>query len=137
MAQPTQKPIEITELIRRSEAARAQLGASHAALKRKLDVPARIRDSVVAEPTKWVGGSLAVGFMAKFLFRKKKPDSTKRIKKVKKQRNFFLGLLALGMTVAKPVARIYATKLIKDYFRNRLEAGIANRPKRATARSPY
>ena len=41
------------------------------------------------------------------------------------------------MTVAKPIAKIYATKLIKDYLRNRFETGIANRPQRGTVRSPY
>ncbi len=135
MAQSNKNKHELAELIRQSEAARAQLSASKAAFKRKIDVPTRIKGSISEEPTKWVGGSLLLGFLSKFLFgRGSKQPSTKignqRVKAVKKERNFLFGILALITACAKPLMRMYATKLVKNYFQSQLRGGAAARPAR-------
>lgn len=126
MAKPTQKQAELEELVRRSEASRLRLADAHSALKDKLNVPARLVSSMRAEPAKWLGGSAVAGFVTSRLFRSKK--SPKKVREIKKQRNFLLGTLTLAAAVAKPAARIYATKLIKDYFNRQLADGTARRP---------
>ncbi|MFD2255750.1 hypothetical protein ACFSSA_03595 [Luteolibacter algae] len=127
----------MVELIRLSEISRAQLGQAHAHFKHKLDVPSRMKDSLKAEPVKWVGGSLAAGFLGSFLFKgKNKQKTPERVKTVKKERNFLISLLLLGLTMAKPAAKIYATKLLKDYFRTQLANGTLLK-KRDRSIPPY
>ena len=138
MAYKHQNKVDIQKLIERSEKARETITEARLELKNKFDVAGRIREAVTSDPVKLVGGSLVGGFLLKkIFFRKRKAESSYRVKEVKKQRNFFFGMLALAMAVIKPVGKIYATKLIKDYLRNRFETGIANRPQRGTVRSPY
>lgn len=120
MAKPTQKSLELAELIRRSEAARIQIGHAHLQLKKKLDIPLRIRDSLKSSPWKWLGGSLGVGFLGSFMFRSKRPEI--RYEPEKKHRGWFIGLLMMLFALAKPTLKIYATKLVKDYLQNQLNA---------------
>lgn len=131
MAKTTKTTVKISELIAQSEAARLQLGKSHAEFKCKLDLPTRLRESVKAEPTKWIGGSAAVGLVGSFLLRrKKKPKQlARRAKKVKKQKSLPLAALGMVFTAMKPAAKIYATKLLKDYFKNQISSGTALRPR--------
>ncbi len=126
MAKSTQQKAEIAELIRRSEASRLRLSDAHSVLKDRLNVPARLVGSLKAEPKKWIGGSVVVGLVASRFFRSKKPS--KKVRKVKKPRSLLLGTLTLAATMAKPAAKIYATKLLKDYFRRQLDDGSARRP---------
>lgn len=116
----------LEELVHRSEAARLRLTESHANLKHKLDLPSRARESVMEQPAKWLGGSLAAGFMGSFLFRKRKPAPA-RVKELKRQRGFLLGLLSLALAMGKPLAKVYATKLVKDYLTGRIAAGARAR----------
>lgn len=124
MAKPTQKSLELAELIRRSQAARIQIGHAHLQFKKKLDLPLRIRDSLKSSPLKWLGGSLGVGFLGSFLFRSKRPEI--RYEPEKKQRGWFIGLLMMLFALAKPSLKIYATKLVKDYLQNQLSARSGN-----------
>lgn len=136
MAKSTKKEVKIHELIARSEAARLQLGKSHAELKRRLDVPTRLRESVKADPKKWIGGSAAVGLVGSFLFRSKKKRKRNRnrvgglVKEEKNQRNMLFSALGLIFTVMRPVAKIYGTKLLKDFLKGQLTRGSVLRPKR-------
>jgi hypothetical protein len=117
MAKPTQKSLELAELIRRSEAARIQIGHAHLQFKKKLDIPLRIKNSLKFSPLKWLGGSVAAGFVGSLLFRsKRKPKHEPE----KKHRGWFIGLLMMLFALAKPTLKIYATKLLKDYLQNQL-----------------
>ena len=127
MAKSTQKSIKLGQLIRSSEASRLQLGLAHARLKHRLDVSARIKESMKAEPVKWLGGSAVAGFFGSFLFKSKKKKISEQAKTVKKERNFLLGMFGLVITLVKPAAKIYATKLLKDYFKNQLSRGVSQR----------
>ena len=111
----------LEELVRSSEAARLQLTVSHAHLKHTLDLPARAKESLMKKPGQWLGGSLVAGFMGSFLFRKKKAPA--KVKKLKQQRGFLLGLLSLAFEMGKPLAEVYATKLLKDYLAARFVPG--------------
>ncbi len=126
MARSTKQKAELEELVRRSEASRLRLADAHSALKDRLNVPARLVSSMKAEPKKWVGGSAVAGLLMSRIFRTKK--APEKVREVKRQRNFLLGTLALAGTVAKPVAKIYATKLVRDYFKKQLAFGAARRP---------
>ncbi|MES2981476.1 MAG: hypothetical protein V4727_04100 [Verrucomicrobiota bacterium] len=120
MAKPNQKSLELAELIRRSKAARIQIGHAHLQFKKKLDIPLRIRDSLKSSPLTWLGGSLGVGFLGSLLFRSKRPEI--KHEPEKKHRGWFVGLLMMVFALAKPTLKIYATKLVKDYLQARLSA---------------
>lgn len=128
MAKSTQQKKEFGELIRRSEAARLQIGLAHSRFKRRLDLPSRIKDSIKSEPGKWLGISAVVGFVGSVLLKSKKTPPIEKAGPFRKKRRFSLAMVALLVRLAKPAAKIYATKLIKDYLTSRLQRGIARRP---------
>jgi hypothetical protein len=129
MAHPTQKSKQLAGLILKAEASRLALTETHAHFKRKLDLPSRIKSSITGAPSKWLGGALVAGLTSSFLFRPGKRKETEREKQVKKQRGFLFGLLALIFTLSKPAAKIYATRLLKDYLARRFNTGAQGRPR--------
>jgi len=98
-----------------------------------LDLPSRLKASMSGSPAKWLGGSLAAGLVASLLFRSRKKNPPSRLATVKKERG---SLLSLAFSLSKPVLKIYATKLLKDYLARRLMAGEQGRPS-ATRTPPY
>ncbi len=99
-----------------------------------LDLPSRLKASMSGSPAKWLGGSLAAGLVASLLFRSRKKNLPSRLAAtVKKERG---SLLSLAFSLSKPVLKIYATKLLKDYLARRLMAGEQGRPS-ATRTPPY
>ena len=141
MAKKSEKP-ELAELIRRSEAARLSLSRSGARFKHKLSFAGRATDVVKSDPTKAIGGSIVAGFLLKKLLTRKKKSSPKaskletKVLHLKKERGLLLSLLALIGMAARPAAKMYATKLIKDYLQRRLHSGLAAR-RRATPLRQY
>ena len=133
MADPTEKSKRLAELVKRSEASRLTLSDAHAGLMHALDLPSRLKASMSGSPAKWLGGSLAVGLVASLLFRSRKKNLPSRLATVKKERG---SLLSLAFSLSKPVLKIYATKLLKDYLARRLMAGEQGRPS-ATRTPPY
>jgi hypothetical protein len=134
MAKPTQKSLELAELVRRSDAARIQIGQAHLELRRKLDLPLRIRDSLKASPLKWIGGSLGVGFVSSLLFRSGRSESKHAPEK--KHRGWFVGALMMIFTLVKPSLKVYATKLLTDYLQNQLSGRLSGAA-RNDHRDPY
>jgi hypothetical protein len=133
MADPTEKSKRLVELVKRSEASRLVLSDAHAGLMHALDLPSRLKASMSGSPAKWLGGSLAAGLVASLLFRSRKNNAPSRLATVKKERG---SLLSLAFSLSKPVLKIYATKLLKDYLARRLMAGEQDRPS-ATHTPPY
>jgi hypothetical protein len=125
MAKPTQKSLKLAQLIRQAEAARFQLGMAHMELRRKLDIPLRIRDSLKSSPLKWLGGSLGVGFLGSLIFRSKRRRPIQENEK--KHRGWFAGLLLMLFTLVKPTLKIYATKFLKDYLQDQLRGRSSDR----------
>jgi len=134
MAQTTEKSKRLAELVKRGEASRLRLTDAHARLRNTLDMPSRIKSSITGAPAKWLGGSLVAGFAASLLFRPGKKKVSARAVSAKKERGFVLGLLALAFTLSKPVVKIYATKLLKDYLSRRFLEGSQGRA--AAMRTP-
>lgn len=134
MAQPTEIDKALAEMIRVSEASRHVLTESHDQLRRALDVPARIKESITGAPGKWLGGSLVAGLAASLLFRRKK--APEKVKELKRQRGFLLGLLSVAFTMGKPLAKAYATRMLGDYAASRIANGSQGRIPRREA-PPY
>ena len=111
------KQQDIEQLILASARARDILGGEVVALRRKLDVPARLRGSLKKHPLGWLGGSLAAGFVATGFFRRKprpRPKETAR-----------KGLTGLLLTIAiaavRPVLKIWLTGQLKQFVTAKLE----------------
>lgn len=101
---------QIEQLIRLSEAARSCLGQEAAALRKRLDFPARVRDSLASHPGGWMFGSLASGLLASFLIRGRSRAAAPRSKGV------FSALLGLTLTAAKPLAKVWLANQLKDWL---------------------
>lgn len=99
MARDPQKRPEVAELIRRIENSRASVETHVVQLKRSLDVPSRLKQSVTSSPLAWFGGSLGVGVIASRIFRRKP-------KKAESKSKGITGLLLTTLlTLIKPAIR--------------------------------
>lgn len=140
MAKQNKAKPDLGELIRRSDAARISLSHTRAHLKEKLNFTEKAKDAFKKQPAKAVGGSLIAGYLLKKIVFRKRKISPKKLKKsgkislLKKDRSFLLSILALVGTAAKPAAKIYLTKLFKDYLKTRLLVGSESRPRAAPLR---
>lgn len=114
---------EIERLIRLGAAARSCLGNEAVLLKQRLDVPARIHGSLKNHPAAWLFGSLASGFAATLLFRRK-PAAVE-----KKHRGLALTLLGLSLTAVRPFAKVWLTDQVKNY--------LAGQPVRSRSSKPF
>jgi hypothetical protein len=101
-------------LITRLSASRADLGRDVAVLRRRLDVPARVKESVMSKPLTWFGGSLGAGLVASFLLKGRKSSPPKQEQVVRRS----LWSLALGgiFTLARPALQTWATNELKKRF---------------------
>lgn len=110
MDQPPAQSPEIAELIRRLESSRKRLGEHALDLRRKLDVPARLKGSISAQPLAWFGGSLGAGLLASTLFR--------RPRKEKKRRGLIGMLFGLLVTLLKPSLKGFLATELQRRFLN-------------------
>lgn len=133
MAILRKKQIDIGKLIERSEAARETLAEARIELKHKFAVAARMKEAITSDPAKIVGGSVVGGYILKKIFfrKSKRPERGRqeRISHLKKERGFLLGLFALIAALAKPAAKMYAGKLLKDYLGRRFQTGSSGTPR--------
>jgi len=100
-------------LIARLAASRADLGRDVAIVRHRLDVPARVKQSVMSKPLAWFGGSLGAGLVASFLLKGRK-SPPKQEKVVRRS----LWSLALGglFTLARPALQTWATNELRKRF---------------------
>jgi hypothetical protein len=118
---------QIQRLIRTSDAARGVLGSEIHAFKYKLDVPARLKDSLRSHPTGWLGGSLAAGLATSLLFRRK----PKREKAPAKKKTLLGLLLTLAFATLRPFLKVWLTGQLKNYIAAKFAGGeIPSRPQR-------
>lgn len=114
---------EIERLIRMGEAARYSLGHDVTALRQRFDFPERIRSSLKSHPTGWLLGSLASGFAASLMFRRRPA-----VEKIK-QGGMTVTLLGLALTAVRPLARIWLTDQVKNYLASRQGLDPVIRPR--------
>ena len=110
MDRKLQQTQEIERLIRLSGAARSNLDSAAISLKERFDIPSRLRDSLRHHPTGWLLGSLASGLAASLIF-SRKPAAPE-----KKRRSLPLALLGLSLTAVRPLAKVWLTDQVKQYF---------------------
>lgn len=128
MAISIEKQQELSRLIQQAAQARTQISSTCAQLHEKLDFISRARTSVSEEPMKWVGGSAAVGLATSFLFRpKKKQKEMAILAAIPPIRGLIWKLLVLFTKLIKPAAKIYVTKLFKDYVQGELQRSATGR----------
>ncbi|MEK7952493.1 hypothetical protein [Luteolibacter soli] len=100
-------------LIARLAASRSDLGRDVAILRHRLDVPARVKESVMSKPLAWFGGSLGAGLVASFLLRGRKSAP----KQEKVVRRSLWGLALSGaFTLARPALQTWATNELQKRF---------------------
>ncbi|MFD0895851.1 hypothetical protein KBB96_07880 [Luteolibacter ambystomatis] len=119
-----QKPVispEIEALLKRSETARRRLAYDLAVLKHRVDVPARVKESLQTHPTGWLGGSLVTGLIASLALRRRKPKKTTE-EKVRKAGLAGL-LLTAGGALARPVVKSLVTGYLQRTLAGRLGQG--------------
>ena len=110
MDRKLQQRQEIERLMRVSESARSTLDDAALMLRQKLDFPTRIRGSLKSHPAGWLVGSLASGLAASWIF-SRKPSPTE-----KKHRSLPMKLLGLSLTAVQPMARVWLSNQVKNYF---------------------
>ncbi len=115
---------EILRLIELGDLSRSLLDAEACRLRERLDVPARVRNSLKQHPSSWLFGSMATGLAASFLLRRK-PAAEKR------KRGFTATMLGLTLTAAKPLARVWLTDQLKHWV-----SGTAPAPSVRSVRYP-
>lgn len=113
MAEKSQSA-EIEALIRRSRAARQELKTAYVAFRHKIDVPARVKDSLRSHPLSWFGGSLATGLLASFFVPKGHDKHPASLEAPKKKRGRFGGVaLTAAASMAKPLLKAWLTKKLR------------------------
>lgn len=118
-------PREIQRLIQTGDTARGVLGSEIRAFKHKLDVPARIKDSLTSHPTGWLGGSLVAGMAGSLLFRRK----AKR-EQVKKKGLWGIAL-GLAISALRPFIKVWLAGQLKSYLAAKfVQDEIPSRPNR-------
>ena len=105
---------QTTLLIERIEASRASLGGDLLALRRRLDVPARVKDSIASKPMAWFGGSLGVGLLASLFL--KRPRATATVRAERPRRGWMGLILGGAMTLARPALQSWALREIQNRF---------------------
>ncbi|MFU8892915.1 MAG: hypothetical protein ACNA8L_04735 [Luteolibacter sp.] len=105
---------EIQALIARSDAARGSLAGAAVELRAKLDVPARLLDSMRSHPARWLTGGTITGLIAsRLLFRRP------RANRVRKPRSILFFLLRMASDAAMPAVKIWLLAQIKDHLTRR------------------
>ena len=100
---------EIQRLTELSAAARSCLQGEVCALRRRLDVPARLRGSLQTHPATWMFGSLASGLVASFALRRK-PSSPKPARGIPAK------LLGVAWTASRPLMKIWLADQVKNWL---------------------
>ncbi len=107
MADQSQGP---EALIARIAASRVSLGTDLGLLRRRWDIPTRVKDSILSKPLAWFGGSLGVGLVASLLL--KRP----RVREEKKHRGWWSLALGGAFTLARPALQSWALREAKKRF---------------------
>lgn len=123
---PQQNP-EIQRLIELGTSARGSLSHEAAVLRQRFDLPSRLRRSLTDHPSAWVMGALGSGLAVSLLFRRQPATA-------KKHRGFPATLLALALTTARPLAKIWLGDQLKNLLAGYV-AAAARQPARSASAS--
>lgn len=101
-------------MIARIAISRVAVARDLAHLRRKLDVPARVKESVLTKPLAWLGGSLGAGFLTSLLLKRRRHRPTKKEEVVKK--SLWTVLLGGLFTLARPALQSWALREFQSRF---------------------
>lgn len=108
---PTEDP-RIQELIHLSQVSRSSLSLEFSSLKQKLEFPLRVKDSLKQKPVTWLVGSVIAGLGTSLIFSRK---SQPKERKEERSKGFSGALLALTLTAARPLAKVWITKKLSEW----------------------
>lgn len=112
-AEPRQ---DLQALSARIAASRVAVAGELAQLRYRLDVPARVKESVLSKPLAWLGGSLGAGFVASiFLKRRRRSSRAEKAEKVAKKSLWGI-LLGGAFTLARPALQNWALREFQARF---------------------
>lgn len=111
MASSNSKNQKIERLARLSAESRVLLADHANAVRQRLDVPTRLRQSLKENTSKWLFGGLASGIAASFLFRRKSPRIANH-----KTRSLPLALLGITFAAVRPFIQGWLTAQFKNYL---------------------
>lgn len=100
-----------------------QIASRKSAIKEKLNVPKKIKQSIKEQSTKWLVGALASGTVLAFLGR----GRSKRKKEIAKKRSILLTLL---IALCKPFIKKFVINTVKQYSVAKLQARTGLQMKR-------
>ncbi|GAA5496151.1 hypothetical protein Rhal01_02333 [Rubritalea halochordaticola] len=92
-----------------------QITSRKSALKEKLNVPKKIKQSIQEKSTKWLIGALASGTVMAFLGRRR----SKRKQENKKKKSIFLTLL---IALSRPFIKKYLVNTLRQYSMAKLQS---------------
>jgi hypothetical protein len=121
MARKSEEEKRIRELIEQAEIARRALAGSFTKLRGTLNVPARLRSSLMGHPGGWMAGSLVSGLAASLLFRRKP-------KTVSKSRGIPFAILAMLGTAARPLVKAWLLGRLKHFVTRAQSSAPPSRP---------
>ncbi len=85
-----------------------------AALRRRLDVPARVKESILSKPLAWLGGSLGAGFVTSLALKRRRHRPAKSEEVAKK--SLWAVLLGGAFTLARPALQSWALRHFQTRF---------------------
>ena len=130
MAQSTYHAARLTELTQQAAASRLVISQGYVQLRNRLDVSARIKDSIERHPTKWVSGTLAAGLFVSRFFRTGKKAARVVAATSGSSHGLLFRSATMVFSLSKPFLKTYALKLLQDYLRQRYSNEQENRPSR-------
>jgi hypothetical protein len=122
MAQDPATAARLNALCQRSAQARAVLSQQIGIFRHRVNLPARLRESVSANPYAWFGGSLVAGLLTTLLFRRKSP-----CQKSPPRKSWLSWLLATAITSAKPFLKAWLVGELKSRIRPLLQRQYLSR----------
>lgn len=114
MAAEQRQNLEV--LSARIAASRVAVAGELATLRRRLDVPARVKESVLSKPLAWLGGSLGAGLLASIALKRRRRSS--RVEKAEKaaKKAWWSVLLGGAFTLARPALQNWALREFQARF---------------------
>ena len=120
MARKPEEQKRIDEIIRQAEAARRQLVGQAQHLRERIDIPARLRNSLGGHPGRWMAGSLFSGLAASLLLRRKPARAVK-------SSGTLVAILGMLFTAARPLLKFWLAALAKRLASRAQERFLAPR----------
>ena len=111
----TEKEPDLEALIARIAASRIAVSTDLTTMRHRMDFRTRVKDSVLARPVAWLGGSLGAGFLVSALFKRRRRRSAS-VEKEKVKGGLWGMLLGGAFTLARPALQSWALREFQTRF---------------------